>query len=115
MPSQQYHNKINRLGSMYRCLSTRMQGLDDQHEETPAIEIEVESIHSLLLEYEDVEYTDREIHEWRLIPLWIAERFILIRETVFRHMGDNWWGVKDIMLTDILNHKIFTEIYEGMP
>jgi len=84
MPSQQYHNKVNRLGSMYRSLSTRMQELDDQNEDTSAIEIEMESIHSLLLEYEEGEYKERKIYQWRLVPHWISEELIKKGETVFR-------------------------------
>lgn len=71
-----------------------MQELDDHHEDTSAIEIEIESIHFRLLDYENAEFADWKIHEWRLVKFWIAERFIQIGETVFRHMGNNCGELK---------------------
>lgn len=114
LPSQHYYDQINRLGSEYRSLQAKMQEIVDDNEDTTEVEAEIESVYSLLLEYEEAVYKERTVYEWRLIPYWIAESFIQKGETVFRHMGNNWWGVKDIMLTGIFNHKILTEIYEGI-
>ena len=114
MPSQHYHDQLDRLGSEYRSLLSRKQELADENEDTSEIETEMESVFSLIIEYEEAEYTDRKIYEWRLIPFWLAEILIKKGETVFRHFGSSWWGIKDIMYTGIINHKILAELYNEL-
>lgn len=60
-------------------------------------------------------YIERTIYEWRLVPAWLANLLIDKGETVFKHLGSCWWGIRNLNKTGFFSKKVLKQIYSEIP
>jgi hypothetical protein len=114
IPSSHYYDQIDKNSVTRQELLNKKEELQARNEDVTMIQTKLEQMNNFFIEFEKAPRIDRRIHEWRLIPHWLADRLLGKGETVLRAYGCNWWGVKEIQPTGVSNHEVLKVIYNEL-
>ena len=115
IPCSLFYDKMDEHGEEYSKLLEQKEKLLKGTKDTSEIDKQIESLLAHCTEYDKGMIKDRTFYEWRLVPQWLAERLIRKGETVFKYLGSNWWGIRDIKKSGILDTSVLKDILKNIP
>jgi hypothetical protein len=114
MPNSHYCALIDKNSAMRQELVRQYDEKKAAKEDTTDLKAEINQMDKYSKRFETIDNKARRIHEWRLIPHWLADRLFEKGETILRAYGCNWWGVKEIQPTGVSNHEVLKVIYNEL-
>lgn len=110
IPCSLFYDKMDEHGEKYTKLLEQKEKLLEGNKDITEIDKQIESLLAHFTEYDKGIIKDRTFYEWRLVPHWLAEKLVNKGETVFKYLGSNWWGIRNIRKTDIFSNNVLKSL-----